>query len=77
LAQRGEGHSSRVDRTFLAEGHHLFGERPDRFRLGEGGFDSLMLDQAANLVREQRFAMLGFAAESHRFLLMSHRSMVR
>jgi len=31
-----------------------------------------MLDQAANLVRQQRFAMVGFAAESHGFLLMSH-----
>jgi hypothetical protein len=31
-----------------------------------------MLDQAANLVRQQRLAMLSLAAEPNRFLLMSH-----
>jgi hypothetical protein len=32
-----------------------------------------MLDQAANLICQQRFPMLGRAAELYRFLLVSHR----
>jgi hypothetical protein len=32
-----------------------------------------MLDQAANLICQQRLPMLGFATELYRFLLVSHR----
>src|SRR5262249_41386496 len=42
------------------------------FRFRQGGFDALVFDQTANLIGEQRFAVFGFAAEAHRFLLMSH-----
>jgi hypothetical protein len=62
-----------VDRTVFAKRDHFFGKRADRFRFCQRGFDPLMLDQIANLIGEQRFTMLGFAAEPHRLFLMSHR----
>src|SRR5207237_5808855 len=37
------------------------------------GLDPLMLDQAANLIGEQRFAMFRFATEPNCLFLMSHR----
>ena len=39
---------------------------------GQGGLDSLMLDQAANLIGKEGFAMLGGAAELDRLFLVSH-----
>jgi hypothetical protein len=55
--------SPRVERTVLAKGDHSFRKRADGFRFSERGFDAPMHDQTANLIREQRLAVLGRAAK--------------
>jgi len=46
----------------FSERNDFFRERPDRFGFRQRRFDALMLDQTANLIGEQRFAMLSGAA---------------
>jgi hypothetical protein len=62
-----------MDRSFFTEGDHFFRKRADCFGFRQRGTNTLMLDQAANLICQQRFSMLGRASELHRFLLVSHR----
>jgi hypothetical protein len=62
-----------VNGSIFAERDHPVRERTNSFCFGERRLDPTVLDQAANLVREQRFAMFGLSAEPDRFLLMSHR----
>ena len=72
LAEHGQRRTPGMERTFFPERHHLFGERADGFRLGQRGLDALMFNQAANLVRQEGFPVLGRTAEFYGFLLMSH-----
>jgi hypothetical protein len=62
-----------MNRSSFAEGHHLLREWSNRFRFGQCCFDALMLDQRANLIRQQRFAVLSRAAELDRPFLVPHR----
>src|SRR2546430_10937159 len=64
-----------MDRPFFAEGDHFFRERPNCFGFRQRRADALMLDQAANLICQQSFPMLGRASELYRFLLVSHREL--
>src|SRR5437762_7663754 len=50
LAQNGERGAPRMERTLFAESHHLFRERTNSLRLGQGRLDAVMLDQTANLI---------------------------
>jgi hypothetical protein len=61
-----------VERAGLSESHHFFRERTNGLGLGQSGFDALVFDEAANLIGEQRFAVLSRAAELDRFLLVPH-----
>jgi hypothetical protein len=61
-----------MNRSFLAEGHHFFRERSNRFRFGQRRLNALMFDQRANLIRQQRFAVLSRAAKLDRLFLVSH-----
>src|SRR6266550_1250565 len=72
LPQCRQGGPARMNRSFLAEGHHLFRERSNRFRFGQRRLDTLMFDQRANLIRQQRFAVLSRAAKLDRLFLVSH-----
>jgi len=73
LPKNRESRPTSIDPPFFAEGDHFFRERPDRFGFRQRGTNTLMLDQAANLICQQRFPMLGRASELYRFLLVSHR----
>ena len=73
LPENRESGATSMDRPFFAEGDHFLRERPDRFGFRQRGTNALMLDQAANLICQQRFPMLGRASELYRFLLVSHR----
>src|SRR4029453_6446976 len=73
LPQSRQGGPARVNRSSFAEGHHLFRERSNRFRFGQSCFDALMLDQGANLIREQRFAVRSRATELDRLFLVLHK----
>ena len=72
LAKNGERGAPRMERTLFAEGYHLFRERTNSFRLGQGRLDPLMLDQTANLIGHERLPVLSRPAELHRLLLVSH-----
>jgi hypothetical protein len=48
------------DRPF-AECNHLFSKGTDRLRLCQGRLDSILLDEAANLVCQQQISMLGLS----------------
>src|SRR5205823_12095179 len=72
LPQHRESRPSRVKRAIFSEGYHFFGERTNGLGLGQCGFDTFVLDQAANLIGEQRFAMLSGASELDRLLLVPH-----
>jgi hypothetical protein len=39
-----------MKRAFLSQRNHLFRERTNRLGFGQGGLDSLVLNQAADLV---------------------------
>src|SRR4029077_12749647 len=77
LPENRESGATSMDRPFFAEGDHFLRERPDRFGFRQRGTNALMLDQAANLICQQRFPMLGRASELYRFLLVSHREITR
>ena len=66
-----------MDTIALAEGDHLFRERTDGFRFGEGGFDAFVLDEAADLIREQGIAMGGATTEFDSFLTVAHGVVLR
>jgi hypothetical protein len=44
LPENSQRRAPRVKRTLLPEGHHLFREGTNGFRLGQGGLDALVLD---------------------------------
>ena len=67
-----EGIPSRVDRSFLSERHHFLRERSNRLRLGERRLDALVFDQGANLIGQQRLAVLSRAAKLKRLFLVPH-----
>jgi hypothetical protein len=73
LPQGRQGGPTRMNRSSFAKGHHLLRKRSNRFRFGQCCFDALMLDQRANLIREQRFAVLSRAAELDRLFLVPHK----
>src|SRR6476660_2432409 len=77
LPENRESGATSMDRPLFAEGDHFFRERPDRFGLRQRGTNTLMLDQAANLICQQRLSMLGGTTELYRFLLVSHREISR
>jgi hypothetical protein len=62
-----------MDRPFFAEGDHFLRQRPNRFGFRQRGTNTLMLDQAANLICQQGLSVLGGTTELYRFLLVSHR----
>src|SRR5713101_949988 len=72
LPQRRQGSPARMNRSLLTERHHLFRERSNRLCFGQRGLNALMLDQGANLVRQEGFAVLSRAAKLDRFFLVSH-----
>jgi hypothetical protein len=47
-------------------------EQRDGLRLGKSGLDPLMLDQTANLIRQQRFPVFRGASQLDGFLLVPH-----
>src|SRR5260370_5223880 len=56
-------------------------ERSNGFRLGQGGFDTLMFDQRTNLIRQERLPVLSSAtqldrSEEHTSELQSHLNLV-
>ena len=61
-----------MKRAIFSEGYHFFGERTNGLGLGQCGFDTFVLDQAANLIGEERFAMLSGTPELDRLLLVPH-----
>jgi hypothetical protein len=61
-----------MERAGFSESHHFFRERTNGLGLGQSGFDTLVLDKAADLIGEERFAVLSRAAELDRFLLVPH-----
>lgn len=66
-----------MDITPFAQGNHSFGKRPDGFGLGQSRLDSIVLDKAANLVRQQKIPMLGFTTQFNRLLQMTHKFLER
>ena len=77
LPENRESGAAVMDRPFFAEGDHFFRERPDRFGFRQRGANTLMLDQAANLICQQGLSVLGGTTELYRFLLVSHREISR
>jgi hypothetical protein len=62
-----------MDIASFAQGDHPFGIGPHRFCLRQSRLDSIVLDEAANLIRQQEIPMLGFAAQFDRLLLVTHK----
>ena len=61
-----------MQRPILSQGNHAFSERSHCLGFGQSCLDALVLNQAANLVRQQRLSMLGGAPELNRLFLVSH-----
>jgi hypothetical protein len=61
----------------FAQGDHPLGKRPNRLCLRQGSFDPIVLDKAANLIRQQKIPMFGFAAQLDRFLCVTHKLLQR
>ena len=61
----------------FAECNHLFSKGTDRLRLCQGGLDSILLDEAANLVCRQQISMLGFPAQFDRIFRVTLNSLKR
>ena len=57
------GETPIVQSAALAEGHDFFGDGTRGLGFGHGGFDALVLDQAADQVGEHGVAMIALAAE--------------
>ena len=72
LTQESERLAATGESVCLAESNHFFDERAEVFRLGERGFDLLVLDQRAGEVREQRKALVCGAMELAASNLVSH-----
>jgi hypothetical protein len=64
--------AARVKRSAFPESNHSLCERSNGFRLGQGGFDTLMFDQRTNLIRQERRPVLSRATQLDRLFLMSH-----
>lgn len=58
-----------------AECNHLFSKGTDRLR--QGRLDSILLDEAPNLVCQQQISMLGFPAQFDRIFRVTHNSLKR
>src|SRR5439155_10567347 len=74
LPQCRECGPARMNRSLFSERNHLFRERSNRLRFGQRCFDALMFDQGANLICQQRFAVLSRAAKFDRLFLVPHKS---
>jgi hypothetical protein len=59
-----KSHAAAVKIVPYAECNHLFSKGTDR--LCQGRLDSILLDEAANLVCQQQISMLGFPAQFDR-----------
>src|SRR5271167_2029858 len=72
-----ESHAAAVKIAPFAECNHLFSKGTDRLRLCQGRLDSILLDEAANLVCQQQISMLGFPAQFDRIFRVMHNSLKR
>jgi hypothetical protein len=63
-----------VDGAALAEGHDLLSNGAGCLGFRQGGGDALVLDQAANHVRQHRIAMLELAAQFGSAFKVSHKN---
>jgi hypothetical protein len=61
----------------FAQSDHPLGERPNSLCFRQGRLDSIVLDKAANLIRQQKIPMFGFAAQLDRFLCVTHKLLQR
>jgi len=77
LAQRSKSNAAAVKIAPFAECNHVFSKGTDRLRLCQGRLDSILLDEAANLVCQQQISMLGFPAQFDRIFRVTHNSLKR
>lgn len=72
MLEVGERDTAGMEIPLLAEGDHPLGERLGRLGLGEGGLDAAVLDEAADLIRQERIAVGLRAAELDGLFLVTH-----
>jgi hypothetical protein len=77
LPQKRKGHSTSMEIAPFAQSDHPLGERPNSLCFRQGRLDSIVLDKAANLIRQQKIPMFGFAAQLDRFLCVTHKLLQR
>src|ERR1700722_6608293 len=75
LPQKRKGYATGMEIAPFTESDHPFGKRPHSLCFRQSRLDSTVLDEAANLVRQQQIPMLGFAAQLNRFLCVTHKSL--
>jgi hypothetical protein len=61
-----------MNRSVFSERDHPFRQWPNCLGLGQRGLDTLVFDQGANLIRQQRFSVFSRAPKLDGLLLMSH-----
>ena len=57
----------------LSQSDHFFRVRTNRLRLRQRCFDAAMLNEAANLIRQQQVSMLGLPAQFNSLLPVTHK----
>jgi|ERR1700730_8591476 hypothetical protein len=75
LAEKRKGHAAGVKVASFSERNHLFGIRTYSLCLSQSSSDSIVLDEAANLVCEQQISMLGLPTQLDRLLRVAHNSL--
>ena len=63
--------------TAFAQSDHPFGKGPDSLCFCQSRLDSIVRDEAANLVGQQQIPMLGFASQFNRLLCVPHKFLKR
>ena len=71
FAEAWPGRSGARAANLLPERDHFFGQRTNGLGFRERRLDTLMFDQAANLIREHRFPVRRGATEFDRLILVS------
>jgi hypothetical protein len=77
LPQKRKRHPACMEITPLAQSDHPFGKRPNGLCFCQSRLDSIVGDEATNLIRQQKIPMLGFAAQLDRFLCVTHKLLER
>ena len=72
-----ECNEAAIHLDWFAECNHLFSKGTDRLRLCQGRLDSILLDEAPNLVCQQQISMLGFPAQFDRIFRVTYNSLKR